>query len=96
MTQWIKMTKESFLMGQGHDRRYPEQAGKMTDEEFLAAIDRLGMDILSKKAAELVRRPATKSQLRAYERALANQREWNRNHRAAARDRKKPEQRDEK
>ena len=68
----------------------------MTDDEFITAIRRMNVGILTEKAIELVKRPATKSQLRAYERALAHQREWNRNHRAAARDRKKPEQRDEK
>jgi hypothetical protein len=53
----------------------------VTDAEFISAIDRLGIDILSKKAAELVKRPATRAQVVAYHRSLAMQREWNRNHR---------------
>jgi hypothetical protein len=53
----------------------------VTDAEFISAIDRLGIDILSKKAAELVKRPATQAQVTAYHRVLSLQREWNRNHR---------------
>jgi hypothetical protein len=61
----------------------------VTDDEFIFAIDRLGVDILSRKAAELVKRPATRAQVVAYHRSLAMQREWNRNHRKSiSKDRK--------
>jgi hypothetical protein len=53
----------------------------VTDDEFVFAINRFGVDILSRKAAELVKRPATQAQVTAYHRALSLQREWNRNHR---------------
>ena len=55
----------------------------MTDDEFIFAINRLGVDILSRKAAELVKRPATRAQVTAYHRVLSLRREWDRNHRGS-------------
>lgn len=48
----------------------PGGYAKVTDDEFIFAISRLGVDILSRKAAELVKRPATQAQVTAYHRAL--------------------------
>ena len=45
----------------------------MTDDEFISAIRKLGVGILSKKAAELVKRPSNRAEVRAYERRLTLQ-----------------------
>ena len=53
----------------------------MTDEEFIIAIQKFGIDILYQKARELIKRPATKAQQVAYERNLELRKQWNRNNR---------------
>ena len=50
----------------------------MTDEEFVAAIDRFGIEILSAKARELVKRQPTRGEHIAYERKLARESRWKR------------------
>ena len=46
----------------------------MTDEEFITAIRRMNVGILTEKALELVKRPATRAQQKAYQRMLAGRR----------------------
>ena len=53
----------------------------MTDKEFVTAIRRLNVGILTNKALELVKRPATKRQVIAYEKHLAMKRIYDKTHR---------------
>jgi hypothetical protein len=46
----------------------------LTDDEFMEAIRRLGVEILTQKAHELVERPATHAEQRAQERTRMLQR----------------------
>jgi hypothetical protein len=62
---------------------------RVTDDEFVTAIRRLNVGILTNKALELVKRPATRSQIMAYRKHLAMKRIYDKTHRRpSAKDRK--------
>ena len=52
----------------------------MTDQEFLLAIRKLNIQILTEKASELVKRPATRAAQKAYEKELERQRNYRKHH----------------